>query len=369
MLELPPNNSLAYFPQFDDGITKADLLPLIDEILWSMQESSPQIAELMKAKVPKATELAGLEINLAEILAESYNEKATEIIDRGVKEIQRKAAGKKLKQFTEEEVEEFMGFLGVPFKKLAIGKRKQIAAAIGAFYRFGRGAPVLGNVGFKPSFNLVDRRAMDFLQKDTIFWIGDHYDSGVRSAVNSIATNEMVLRGLGRREAGASLEKKIASYLSRGLLPPGVTVPEGWTGSTKDYFTGLVSNVRNKAVTWGKVRSYQEVGVETYEIVAVIDRRTSDICNFMNGKVFNVSWANETLDQVLEANNPEEVKDIIGWKRAPEAMAIAGVDNPTSTVSPKGMESLHKEGLDFPPYHFRCRTIVVASSQSEIIVT
>jgi SPP1 gp7 family putative phage head morphogenesis protein len=367
-----PENSLAFYPQFDQGIKREDLIPLIDDILFDIKKTAranSNVHELIKASVPKATQLAGLEFDLAKQMTENFNKEAQKAFDNAMEEMQRRAAKKGLKQFTAKESNEFLGLLGKEFQDLDIGMQKQVIATMGAFYRFGRNTSVIGKAGFQPSFNLIDRQAQKFLERDTLFWVGEHYDSGIRNVVRETALNDMVRSGMGRKAAGRRLEENFASYIKQGIIPEGVTVPSGWTGSTQDYFTGLVANARNKATTYSRIFTYQQAGVETYEIVAVMDRRTSEICQFMNGKIFNVSWAADTVQQVVKADTPEETKDIVGWKRTPEAISIAGVTDPNQKLTPDQSLALHEAGLDLPPYHFRCRTTVVASSESELITT
>lgn len=78
----------------------------------------------------------------------------------------------------------------------------------------------------------------------------------------------------------------------------------------------------------GRLESYKESGVKVYEYLAVIDSRTSDICNNLNGKRFRVSeaqaginypsmhpYCRSTSIPIIEFDDAEEYIDSIGVER------------------------------------------------------
>ncbi len=105
----------------------------------------------------------------------------------------------------------------------------------------------------------------------------------------------------------------------------------------------------------GQVRSFVDIGVTRYEIVNPMDRRTSPICQFMNGRVFTVREGASQIESIAGATDPETVKKEHPWMSAKAAGAIHGRG---------GDRALARAGLSLPPYHFRCRTTVDISTES-----
>lgn len=200
----------------------------------------------------------------------------------------------------------------------------------------------------KPSFDLFDEQAVLQLQDDQMLWIGSHYDRNVRDAVRE-SVKPGLIKGLGRVEAG----KRVAEAVGKNLRK--VIVPGGFNGSDVKYFEGLAANTATNARVRGQIRSFSDLGVTRYEIVNPMDKRTSPICTFMNGRIFTVPEAASQIESVSGATTPEQVKEGHPWVSAPKAKGIhkAGGDR-----------GLAKSGMALPPYHFRCRSTVDISSDS-----
>lgn len=199
----------------------------------------------------------------------------------------------------------------------------------------------------KPSFDLFDEQAVMQLQDDQMLWIGVHYDKNVRDTVRE-SVKPGVVEGVSRTEAGRRVAEAVGKQLRK------ITVPGGFNGSDAKYFEGLAANTATNSRVRGQLRSFVDVGVTRYEIVNPMDRRTSPICVYMNGKVFTVREGASLIAKVSGATNPDQVKEAHPWKSVTEAKKIG-----------KGGErALAKAGLSLPPYHFRCRSTVDISTES-----
>lgn len=199
-----------------------------------------------------------------------------------------------------------------------------------------------------PSLDLHDEAAILALQDDQMIWIGRHYDSNVRDTIRT-AVQPTVLEGLGRVEAGKRVADKVAKQLRK------VTVPGGFNGSDAKYFEGLAANAATSGRVRGQMRSFVDIGVTRYEIVNPMDRRTSPICQFMNGRVFTVREATSQIESLAGATDPDAVRQIHPWLSAKAAKAVHGRG---------GDRALARSGLSLPTYHFRCRTTVDISTES-----
>lgn len=207
--------------------------------------------------------------------------------------------------------------------------------------------PKLKTPELKPSFDLHDEQAVLQLQDDQLIWIGSHYGKNVRDVLRDVVTPAIV-EGLGRVEAGKRVQEAVASKLK------GVKVPSGYRGTQAKYFEGLAANITTNARVRGQIRSFVDLGVTHYTIVNPMDERTTEICRYMNGKVFSVSDAVTQIEAVAGATDPDALKDAQPWVSATEAKRIGE----------KGTGALAAAGLSLPPYHFRCRSTVDISFEA-----
>ena len=190
------------------------------------------------------------------------------------------------------------------------------------------------------SFNLVDKKALKVLNQHNIYWVGENYGNNLYQSVQKIG-NEIIAQGLSKTEAGKLFEQELSDKLQK-------------YGS--QYWEGFANHVVTRSREMGRVEGYVKANITRYEIVAVIDDRTSPICIEMNGRIFEVERAVGLRDAIINADNPKDVKDIAPWRTPEQIAADAGVekmaDIDTADLPP---------GMELPPYHFRCRTRTVVS--------
>lgn len=200
-----------------------------------------------------------------------------------------------------------------------------VAKSMSAIYDLGRSAVA------PPRFNQVDKAAKKWLAQDQMYWVGEHYGTGVGDAVAKTAREVIVDAGLGRAEAGKAL---------KAIL--GDTFPK-----SDGYWRGVAANAASRSRNFGCVESMAQAGYVELEIVAMMDEATSDICREMNGKIFRVEWAVQQRDAMMAADSPEAVKALAAWPKS------------VQEIKDRAPEALAKAGVTLPPYHFHCRTIAV----------
>lgn len=182
----------------------------------------------------------------------------------------------------------------------------------------------------KPNLGLVDKRAQTILGQHTVYWIGNHYDDALAAEITGTARALAFDQGLGREDAGKAMKAALGERFQR----------------SDTYWRGLAAVTMTRSRSMGAMQSLVEAGWDEYEVVAVMDERTSDICRVMNGRIIQVARAVELRDALLGAKSPEDVKALAPWLPAREVR-----DKATAALP---------GGLALPPYHFHCRTTVVA---------
>jgi hypothetical protein len=199
-----------------------------------------------------------------------------------------------------------------------------------------------------PTFDLYDEQAVMQLHDDQMLWIGLHYDENVRDTVRE-AVVPSVIEGVGNKEAGKRVAEAVAFKL-RNIYAPG-----GFSGSDAKYFEGLAANTTTNARVRGQVRSFVDIGVTRYELVNPMDRRTTAICQFMNGRTFSVPEGVSQIESVAGATVPDDVRKAHPWLPFKEVQRIEKAG---------GERALAKAGFSLPPFHFRCRTTVDVAAES-----
>lgn len=196
-----------------------------------------------------------------------------------------------------------------------------------------------------PKLDLADAGAVKALNKQQLFWIGEHYEKNVSKGIAEVTRGVIVEAGGDRVKAGRAMAEKVADQLSH------VRTPDGFRGSSKQYFEGLVANAATVARAHSQMRSFLDIGITKYTIVNPLDERTCPVCQHMDGKVFSISDGAKQMGAELRAKNPAGVRAAHPWlgagkiKKLTSASALAGA------------------GQALPPFHFRCRCTVDISDE------
>lgn len=89
--------------------------------------------------------------------------------------------------------------------------------------------------------------------------------------------------------------------------------------------------------------------IEYYQIKAVIDDRTSAICERLHGTVFPIQRAIDYKNGLLSLTDPEQIKEFSPWYNDKQVESMKNIQ-----------DSDLPAGLSLPPYHANCRTTIVA---------
>jgi len=124
----------------------------------------------------------------------------------------------------------------------------------------------------------------------------------------------------------------------------------------------LGANVQvSRLVNYGALTRLQAERVAIYRIKAVLDRKTSKICKRMNGKTFKVEDAIVQLERAMLAPSIGDIRQIHPWIPNTQAV-LAQLEKSTS-------EDLAGKGWRVPPFHPRCRSVVVRAVRTTVSVT
>ena len=187
----------------------------------------------------------------------------------------------------------------------------------------------VSDMGVIASFSLPDRRAIKWLENHTMFWSLNHYDSHVSTRLKKLTT-KVIEQGLSRHDAGLFFRNTIGEDLSR----------------SDSYWRLTADAIATRGRSYGTISAMESAGVLEYEIDAVLDHRTSTICEYLNGKRFKVADAAQIRDLMIQATTPEQAKNISPWL------------SPKIVVG-ESPERLARMGVVVPPFHGNCRSRIV----------
>jgi SPP1 gp7 family putative phage head morphogenesis protein len=206
------------------------------------------------------------------------------------------------------------------------------------------------------------------------FWVGNSYDAQTSQDIARITT-QAINEGLGTTETAQLLRETLGERFA----------------ATDRYWSLIAGSSLEKSRTLGHLSTFQQARITSYEIVAIIDARTSEICQMMDGKVFKIQNGLERVDSYLEADNPNTAKQSWPWVSFDTEAARRGQDAlftknpwtgarsymPGSQFSPApndswvpsegaevGIDTLTGLAVTLPPFHGNCRTTFIATQES-----
>ncbi len=169
-------------------------------------------------------------------------------------------------------------------------------------------------------------------------WVRDSYENNISDELNA-SIRAYFEQGQTRIQLSENLEE----LLARTKKP-----------KMRGYFDLLADHITTRIGEMGHVAGYEEAGVESVEVVAVLDDRTSDICRHMHGRIIPVSALVNQRDRLLDAAKRH---DFDATKRAQPMLSGSRAFD---VLSKDRTGDIVSSGVGLPPYHFRCRTTTVA---------
>ena len=215
---------------------------------------------------------------------------------------------------------------------------------------------VIATAQIKPSFTLADEAATEWLKGSQKFWVSA---PGVWTKADDLITEHALssIEGMLPEEAGDALEKAMHSKYGTGKA----------LIRSAAYWEGVAANAATTARVSGALREMQQIGVTTYVISNPMDRRTTKICQNMDGKVMQVQSATTVLDELQsKGTTPAAVKKLHPWhpNDFQDRFNKIGVNiKPNEPFPPGKSAAIGKAGFALPPYHFRCRSTVDVSDE------
>ncbi len=184
------------------------------------------------------------------------------------------------------------------------------------------------------SFDGVDTDAIASMRKG-FYWMGKEYNQRLQNELKDII--EDVFRGESSHlEMGGILREKFGEIIS----------------ADERYFKGVADHILLQSQNVARITQGSKYGVEHYKVLAIMDNRTTPICRSMHGRIIPAKHLEAQADNILNAKSMSEKKNAAVWRSDPFFGKSGKMDS----------------NFGAPPYHFRCRTELVAVWVEEEVV-
>lgn len=115
---------------------------------------------------------------------------------------------------------------------------------------------------------------------------------------------------------------------------------------TVPYWRVVANAAASRSYHYGYLKAAQFQGFRAYRFVAVIDERTSEICNHMDGREWPIADVVNLMERTAMSDDIEEVKRLLPWAKFDD---IKELNN----------DALRDIGVMVPPLHGNCRSTIV----------
>jgi len=315
--------------------------------------------------VSELAQIARIEVRLRKMHRKAWNELAAEFTKRATRMLLGKATSAEVVAYADRVFGKYPGKLVKPYnngieESYKLSREAGLKKASGAtdgFLQYNTPHIVTVSkqaVKVTPSFDLVDTAAVESLKQSQVAWMGTLYNKGIRDNIKA-AADKVISEGRGLTYSSRELAKLLANESKT------VRMPKGYNGSSDAYFEGVVANGVTNARVQGSLRSFVDLGMTRYEIIAVDDERTCPVCSHMNGKTFFTHHGTKIMEEEVNAKTPAGVKKAHPWLSERQMKTISPKPG---RVDPKDSAQLAAAGFALPPFHFRCRCAIDVSMEA-----
>ena len=298
--------------------------------------------------------LNAIERKLTEQMGDQWDKDA----NKALKEIERSLKKKKSDKITEAELKrvdkiasKHLSSFGKQFKTL-------IEDSVAEAYDIGKKRFEKDNKKVLKALTPIDEEAIEKLSELYGVSADTLYAEAYSVPVNNAIRERVFEQGLRRVDAIPKIMSDVEKALGitgknkmTGMKPP------GWTGTARNYFKTNIQTTINRSRSFGSLTAMRTAEIRTYKIFNSAPE--SQICNDMNGRVFKVETAIKTMEAVLAAESPNDLKEITPFVGS---LSKAGFDSSSTSVSTN--TKIQEFGLSLPPYHGNCKTEIIVDVET-----
>ncbi len=261
---------------------------------------------------------------LQDLLIRSWNDATTEAIRDVIRAVNNREA------FTEEALDQMIAQLRV---RLGPSFANDVAADMLELQTSSYVAGMEGILAFKPTFNIVDTRALAALERYATYPVLHHFDDQLQDKIREFG-KQIIEGGLNREEAGKLFMDEFAKK---------------YNVQSFRYWEGYADHVVTRSREFGSINGMVRAEIEWAVVEAQLDHRTTEVCRHMHGRRIKVSELVIEMNRIIDNDDPEKIREIAPWPQAEQISQIKTKNLPN--------------GAKIPGYHFACRTVLRAERE------
>ncbi len=202
-------------------------------------------------------------------------------------------------------------------------------------------APTKTSIGL---WGIEDQHLSSTIQKQQLFWIGNHFEADVRQNFANTLT-KAIEQGYTKEMLADTLKQQFGDIAEKSSY----------------YWQGLAEHTALRIREFGRLQGYKKAKARYYKLVVILDDRTSDICRALaaQDKTYPLNDAIEVMDNLMaldtKSNSLDDARDYI------KALAPWIKDDQIEYDSEMNPVSVSGAHTPFPPFHWKCRTSTVFS--------
>ena len=200
-------------------------------------------------------------------------------------------------------------------------------------------APTKTSIGL---WGIEDQHLTDTIQKQQLFWVGNHFEADVRQGFAD------------------TLTKAIEQGYTKEMLADTLKAQFNDLANHSDhYWQGLAEHTALRIREFGRLQGYKKAKAKYYKLAVILDDRTSDICRALaaQDKVYPLNDALEVMDNLMALDTkPNSLDDAREYIKALAPWIKDDQIEYDSNMNPVGVSGAH---TPFPPFHWKCRTTTV----------
>ena len=194
-------------------------------------------------------------------------------------------------------------------------------------------------ISFNRAVTEVPKSLSSTIQKQQLFWIGNHFEADVRQSFAD-TLSKAIEQGYTKEMLADTLKDQFSDLANR----------------SSHYWQGLAEHTALRIREFGRLQGYRKAKTKYYKLLVILDDRTSDICRAWAAQdmIYPLNDANDVMDKLMaldtKSNSLDDARDYI------KALAPWIKDDQIeygSEMNPVGISGAH---TPFPPFHWKCRT-------------
>ncbi|MEX2400562.1 MAG: hypothetical protein WD423_07305 [Rhodothermales bacterium] len=183
--------------------------------------------------------------------------------------------------------------------------------------------------------SLTDARILEALSNFEVFWAADYDSHKIR---------EGVLKALAEIQITSARHHEWSGIMQRRLGPL-IDYQDA------KFFYNLASDSLSRAKALSSLKAFERMRTAQYQIVAALDKHTTDICRCLDLMYLSVddavTWRNQFMGIARSDQSWRQIAERFWVTLTPED--VARIDDPSDVAS---------QGVFLPPFHDGCRSII-----------